>query len=278
MPELPEVRAHAERMTAALAGDVLEGVQQISFTALKTFAPPVDAAVGAELVAVRTRGKHLLLDLGATVHVVHLMQGGRLRPDAKVARKPRGGLFRWRFAEGGAWLLTEAGTEHKAGVWVVDGDPLTKEPLDHLGPEADEVDETALMARFAERSARLHTFLRDQRVMAGLGRMLANEVCHRAGLSPFALTIKLTVADARSVVMAIRGALTDALEVERARDDMSSSTQRPSRVHNRAGQPCPVCGTEIHAVEYRAYTVSYCPTCQTDGRILADNTTSKFLK
>lgn len=278
MPELPEVRAHAERMTDALAGDVLEGVQQISFTALKTYSPAADAAVGAELVAVRQRGKHLLLDLGETVHVVHLMQGGRLRPDAKLARKPRGGLFRWRFADGGAWLLTEAGTEHKAGVWVMAGDALTQEPLDHLGPEADTVDAAALMTLFAQRSARLHTFLRDQRMLAGIGRMLANEVCHRAGLSPFAQTTKLTQADAATVVTAIRAAIGEALETERARNDMSSSAERPSRVHNRVGEDCPVCGGTIHAVEYRAYTVSYCPACQTDGRILADNTTSKFLK
>ncbi len=278
MPELPEVRAHAERMTTALAGDVLEGVQQISFTALKTFSPPADAAVGSELVAVRQRGKHLLLDFGETVHVVHLMQGGRLRPDAKQARKPRGGLFRWRFADGGAWLLTEAGTEHKAGVWILAGDPDTQEPLDHLGPEADAVDTATLVALFAQKSARLHTFLRDQRMLAGLGRMLANEVCHRARLSPFAQTSKLGEEDAAAVVAAIGAALEDALAAERARDDMSSSAERPSRVHNRVGEACPECGDEVHGVEYRAYTVAYCPTCQTDGKVLADNTTSKFLK
>jgi formamidopyrimidine-DNA glycosylase len=206
------------------------------------------------------------------------MQGGRLRPDAKEARKPRGGLFRWRFADGGAWLLTEAGTEHKAGVWVVQGDPLTQPPLDHLGPEADTVEAEALAAMFARASARLHTFLRDQRQLAGLGRMLANEVCHRAKLSPFAQTTKLTAEDAAAVVTAIGAAIADALKVERSRKDMSSSAERPSRVHGRVGQACPECGDAVHAVEYRAYTISYCPTCQTDGRILADNTTSKFLK
>jgi formamidopyrimidine-DNA glycosylase len=284
MPELPEVRAHAERMTALLAGSVLDAVQVIGFNSLKTYAPPIDAAVGSALDGVRTRGKHLVLDFGATAHVVHLMQGGRLRPDPKEARKPRGGLIRWRFAGDDAgsgarsWLLTEAGTEHKAGVWAVQGDPLDQEPLAHLGPEADAVDADALATMFAEHPARLHTLLRDQRVLAGLGRMLANEVCHRARLSPFAATAKLGVDDAAVVVAAIRDALADALDAERARADMSSSKDRPSRVHNRTGEPCPVCGDVVRAVEYRAYTVHYCATCQTGGKVLADNTTSKFLR
>jgi formamidopyrimidine-DNA glycosylase len=276
MPELPEVRAHAERMTEALAGDVLAGVQVIGFSSLKTYAPPPDAAVGQELQGVGTRGKHLLLAFGATTHVVHLMQGGRLRPDPKEARRPRGGLFRWRFADGGAWLLTEAGTEHKAGVWVVAGDPVGQDPLAGLGPEADQVTPAEMAALFAAHSARLHTFLRDQRVLAGLGRMLANEICHRAGLSPFAQTAKLGTAEAESVVAALQAAVDEALAVERARADMSSSKERPSRVHNRTGQPCPVCGDEVRAVEYRAYTVNYCATCQTDGKVLADNTLSRL--
>ncbi|MGI9018212.1 MAG: DNA-formamidopyrimidine glycosylase family protein [Euzebya sp.] len=278
MPELPEVRAHAERMTAALADDALRAVQLISFTALKTYAPPVDAAVGQELVSVTTRGKHLLLDFGGTIHVVHLMQGGRLRPDPKQAKRPRGGLVRWTFADSGAWLLTEAGTEHKAGLWVVQGDPIVQPPLDHLGPEADTVDVDRMTGLFAQHSARLHTFLRDQRILAGLGRLLANEICHRAKLSPFAQTKKLGKGQARAVVDATRQAIDTALQAERARDDMSSSAQRPSLVHNRTGEPCTVCGDEVRAVEYRSYTVNYCATCQTEGRVLADNTTSKFLK
>ncbi|HUG86170.1 MAG TPA: hypothetical protein VMM13_16520, partial [Euzebya sp.] len=196
----------------------------------------------------------------------------------KQARKPRGGLFRWRFSDAGAWLLTEAGTEHKAGVWVVAGDPASQEPIAHLGPEADSVDAALMAELFTTHSARLHTFLRDQRVLAGLGRMLANEICHRARLSPFAQTAKLGSAEAAAVVQALQDAVAEALAVERARGDMSSSKDRPSRVHNRTGQPCPVCADAIRAVEYRAYTVSYCATCQTGGKVLADNTTSKFIK
>ena len=155
---------------------------------------------------------------------------------------------------------------------------LTAPPLDQLGPEADRIEPDELAARFAERSVRLHGFLRDQRSIAGLGRRLANEVCHRAQLSPFAMTGKLGLDGATTVVAAIRDAVAEGLEYERTRDDMSSSKDRPGRVHHRTGEPCPVCGDTVRAVEYSGYTVNYCPTCQTGGKVLADNTTSKFLK
>ncbi len=109
MPELPEIQAHAERLDAALAGQALERFTPLAFTALKTASPPPEDAYGRELVFVGRRGKHLLLDFGSVTFVVHLMQGGRLKPDEKQAAKPRGGQARWRFADGQALLLTEAG-------------------------------------------------------------------------------------------------------------------------------------------------------------------------
>lgn len=278
MPELPEVHAHAERLSTSFGGAVLQRFEPLSFTALKTFDPPADAVVGAALDDVSRRGKHLLLRFGELTAVVHLMQGGRLRVDDKQSRKPRFGLARWKFEDGRALLLTEAGTDHRAGVWMVRGEARDQPPLDDLGPEADEIDADALARLFSEHSMRLHTFLRDQRLVAGLGRRLANEVCHRAQLSPFAATKKLGAEGASAVVAAIRAAVAEGLEYERSRDDMSSSKERPGRVHGRAGEPCDVCGDTIRAVEYRDYTVSYCATCQTGGKVLADNTTSKFLK
>lgn len=278
MPELPEVEAHAQRLSAALAGVELRRFEPLTFTALKTFSPPADKVVGAPLTGVGRRGKHLLLGFGQETFVVHLMQGGRLRFDEKQARRPRGGLARWVFADGRALLLTEAGTEHKAGVWVVAGDPLGQVPLDDLGPEADVV-EAAQMARLlATHSMRLHTFLRDQRVIAGVGRRLANETCWEARLSPFSQTRQLGEDGAAAVVAALRTTLAESLAAERARDDMSSSKDRPGAVHNRAGDACPRCADVVRAVEYRGYTVNYCATCQTGGKVLADNTTSKFLK
>jgi formamidopyrimidine-DNA glycosylase len=280
MPELPEVQAHAERLTDTYAGQQLERFVPLTFTALKTVAPAPDGAYGLPLDEVGRRGKYFLLRFGPLTFVVHLMQGGRLVVDTKPAARPRGGLARFVFAgDQPALLLTEQGTERKAGVWCMASDTLlTSPPLAQLGPEADLVEPDELAARFAERSVRLHGFLRDQRAVAGLGRRLANEVCHRAKQSPFVMTGKLGPDAAAEVVKAIRDAVAEGLEYERGRDDMSSSKDRPGRVHHRTGEPCPVCGDTVRAVEYSGYTVNYCPTCQTGGKVLADNTTSKFLK
>jgi formamidopyrimidine-DNA glycosylase len=115
-------------------------------------------------------------------------------------------------------------------------------------------------------------------VLAGLGRRLANEIGHRAKLSPFASTGRMEMADASALVEAIHATINESLAYERGRDNMSSSAERPGSVHHREGEACPVCGDAVRAVEYRSYTIDYCPTCQTGGKILADNTTSKFLK
>jgi len=284
MPEMPEVQAHAERLTAALAGATLTKFELLNFAALKTFDPPVDAAVGKELLGVERRAKYLLLRFDDDLtHVVHLMQGGRLRFDPKRPKKPKLGLARWIFdgtASGveEAWMLTEAGTERKAGVWAVDGEPLGQEPLIDLGPEADGMTRDELAAILAANSKRLHGLLRSQRTIAGLGRMLANEICYEAELSPFANASKLTDAEVDRLHDTIGTVVARATDHERTLDDIGKSVDRPSKVHNRAGEPCLDCDDTIRTVEYRRYTVYYCPTRQTGGKLLADNTTSKFLK
>jgi formamidopyrimidine-DNA glycosylase len=278
VPEMPEVQAHAERLTDEFGGAVLDKFRPLAFTALKTVIPGPEVAVGLPLLEVGRRGKHLLLRFEPATFVVHLMQGGRLKPDEKQAAKPRGGQARWVFADGRALLLTEAGTERKAGVWVVEGDPDGQAPLDELGPEAETLDRDALAGLLAEHSMRLHGWLRDQRILAGLGRRLANEICHRARLSPFASTGKFDDEAIDRLHAAIGECIAESLAYERTRSDMSSSKERPGAVHHRTGEACPVCGDTVRAVEYNRYTVNYCPTCQTGGKVLADNTTSKFLK
>lgn len=289
------MQAHAERLDAWAGGAVLRQVTPLAFAALKTYEPPPDAAVGRALETVARRGKLLLLDFGEVSHVVHLMQGGRLRPNTGKAPRPKGGLMRWRFdspGEGGgserALLLTEAGTERKAGVWVVAGDPLAQPPLDKLGPEADAIEPREMARLLVTCSQRLHTFLRDQRILAGLGRRLANEVCHRARLSPFTMTTALGEDGAARVVEAIRGLVAEGLAFERSRAggtagaaggrglQMSASKDRPAAVHDRAGEACPACGDTVRAVCYRAYTVNYCPACQTGGKVLADQVYSRL--
>ena len=307
MPEIPEIRAHAERLEALAAGEVLKRFEPLSFTALKTANPPPSDAGGSALRSIGQRAKYLLLRFalpprdaadgdGAAgdskagnseyaadglTFVVHLMQGGRLRvlePEAKRPRRPRDGLARLEFESGLGLLLTEPGTQKRAGVWVLAGDVHEAEPLAGLGPEATDVDAAAMAELMAVHPARLHNFLRDQRVISGLGRRLANEICHRAKLSPFAPTGRMDSAGVEAVVAAIGTVVDESLAAERELPQMSRSAERPSAVHARTGQTCPVCGDVVRAVEYRDYSVNYCAGCQTSGRILADNTTSKFLR
>jgi formamidopyrimidine-DNA glycosylase len=275
---MPEIQAHAERLTAEFGDAELASFRPISFTALKTYAPQPDEAYGSELQQVRRRGKYLLMEFPALTFVVHLMQGGRLKPDEKQSAKPRGGLARWVFADGRALLLTEAGTEKRAGVWAVAGDIEAQDPVLGLGPDAETLDAAALGAILAQHSGRIHGVLRNQQAMAGIGRRLANEICHTAKLSPFANAAKLKADEVERLAAAIHTEVESSLAAERERDDMSSSKERPGAVHHRQGETCPVCGDTVRAVEYRSHTVNYCATCQTGGKVLADNTTSKFLK
>ncbi len=283
MPELPEVQAHAERLTAEFSGATIAKFVPISFSVLKTAVPAASDAVGHTLAGFTRRGKVLVMQVdtgdGAELSfVIHLMQGGRLIPDEKQSAKPRNGMARWVFDDGRALLLTEAGKERKAGVWVIAGDPNKQPPLDHLGVDADVATIEQLTAALHEKNQRLHGFLRDQHGVAGLGRMLANEICHTAKLSPFAMTKKLTPDEIETLHASISTCIASALEFERGMERMSNSAERPGAVHHRSGSECPVCGDTIRAVEYSAYEVDYCPTCQTGGKVLADNTTSKFLK
>ena len=287
MPELPEVAAHAERLSAAFAGIPLARFEPLHPAVLKTFDPRPAAATGKVLREVGRRGKYLLLHLGADdgehddpglTFVVHLMQAGRLRVDTKQTRKPRGGMARWTFVDGSALLLTEAGTERRAGVWLIAGDAAEVEPLTRLGPDADAMSRDELARRLAEASERVHGFLRDQSHLAGIGRLLANEVLHSARISPFANTSRLDIEAVDRLHAAINTSIARGLAAERELEDMGRSQDRPNDVHHRVGQPCPACGDTVRSVEYRRYRVAYCPSCQTGGKVLADNTTSRFLK
>ncbi len=274
---MPEIKAHSERIAEKFGGLVLTGFRPLHLSALKTFALSPSEAVGSALSGAGHRGKYLFLFFGSFTFVVHLMQGGRLRPDPNKARKPRGAMARWEFSRGDALLLTEAGSEHRAGVWLLRGAP-TGEPIDHLGPDADTITHDELVVALAGENTRLHGFLRDQRRIAGIGRLLANEILHTAKLSPFTLTAKLADSEIKRLHTAITTVIANHVAHERTLDDIGRSKDRPNRVHHRVGLDCVVCGDGIRSVQYRRYTVAYCPGCQTGARVLADNTTSRFLK
>ncbi len=280
MPEIGEIQAHAERVEGAWTGKTLATFRPITFYVLKTFSPDPTSAHGQTLQSVNTRGKYLQLVFDNTTFLIHLMQGGRLRPDEKQTAKPRGGQARWTFDDGTALLLTEAGSDKRAGIWVFDNntDIGEVEPLSKLGPNADTLTLDELATILSEHSMRIHGLLRRQGIIAGLGRRLANDVCHDAQISPFATAAKLDEQQVKALHKAISTCIERSLEFERAQTEIVSSKKRPSAVHNNTGAGCPVCGDTIREVAYVKYSVNYCATCQTNGKVLADNTTSKFLK
>jgi len=279
MPELPEMQALAERLDAAVAGRVVAGVDPLGFTALKTVAPAPDELVGRKVTGVGRRGKYLVLTLDGGVRVlVHLSQAGRLdiESPAKVTR-PKGSVVRLRFDDGSAILVREHGSQRKAGWWVLG--PGDDGPLSSLGPEPDD-DAFAEFLMTSDSTRRIHTLLRDQRTLAGLGRGYVDDVLNAVGLSPFTPMRTLTTEQRAALVDAIRSVLDDALEQERTRTGGLSEPKLGLRfaVHNKVGQPCPRCGQPLLRVSYESYEIVYCKHCQTNGRALADRRLSRLLR
>jgi formamidopyrimidine-DNA glycosylase len=277
MPELPEVQALAERLDQALAGATFEGAQMLGFSGLKTALVPPESLHGLELRGVGRRGKFLLFDLSGPRIAVHLSQGGRidLEPSPKQTR-PRGGVVRLRFAGRPAVLLKEFGTERKAGWWVLaEGEAG---PLEKLGPEPDSAGFAASILD-GDDARRIHTLLRDQRTVAGIGRGYSDDILHRAKVSPYATLPQLDGEARKRLLLAVGEVLEEALEVERRRTGgLPAKLGDHFTVHGRYGTPCPVCGADLRRVSYESYEVTYCPDCQTGGKVLADRRLSRLVR
>jgi formamidopyrimidine-DNA glycosylase len=278
MPEAPQMQALAERLEAAAGGLVLRRVEPLQFSALKTFDPDPMSLVGRRLVGVGRRGKYLVLDFGEGIRMlIHLSQGGRIDvEDPPKTSKPKQGVLRLTFAGGPSLLVREFGTERKAGWWVLG--PDDDGPLVALGPEATS-DEFAELVRTGDDRRRVHTILRDQRTVAGVGRGYTDDILHRARLSPYASLASLDGAQRERLLEATHQILADGLERERLRTGgLPNKLGDGWIVHKATGQPCPVCGDTLHRVSYESHEVVYCPACQTDGKILADRRLSRLLK
>lgn len=277
MPELPEVQALAERLDAVLGGASLERFDLLQFSSLKTVTPRPSELVGSTLQRVGRRGKYLVLELGGPRLLVHLSQGGRVDvEDPPKQTKPRGSVARLRFAGRPSVLVKEFGRERKAGVWVLgDGDDG---PLAVLGPEpASEAFERFVLE--GEDARRVHTILRDQRTVAGIGRGYSDDILHRALLSPTAVLAKLTAEQRRMLLEAAREVLADALEVERGRSGgLQTKIGDHFVVHGKHGSPCPRCGADLRRISYGSHEITYCPDCQTGGRVLADRRLSRLVR
>ena len=278
MPEMPEVQALAERLDEVLAGAPLDALDMLQFSSLKTYAPRPAEAVGLTIERVSRRGKYLVFALqgGARV-LVHLSQGGRVDIEAPPkSTKPRGAVLRVRAHDRPSALVKEFGHERKAGWWVLaagDDGPLAK-----LGPEIGSPDADGLL-RAGDDTRRVHTILRDQRTVAGVGRGYSDDILHRAKLSPYASLAKLDAAERERLIASTHEILADALEVERRRSGgLPTKLDDHFAVHNHAGEPCPACGADLRRVSYESHEVTYCPACQTGGKVLADRRMSRLLR
>jgi formamidopyrimidine-DNA glycosylase len=277
VPELPEVQALAERIEAALAGARFVRATALFFSALKTVVPSPQELEGKQLDAVGRRGKFLVMSLGTLRLLVHLSQGGRIVfEQGSVTSRPRGALVRFRFDRDPGLLVKEFGTERKAGWWVLEaGD---EGPLAKLGPEpfSDEFGEFILRGTD---TGRLHAMLRDQRRVAGIGRGYSDDILHRARISPFRSLSSLDDGERHEFLDSIHSVLTDALEAERLRQGgLPPKLGSHFIVHGKSGTPCPRCGADLRRVSYESHEVTYCPQCQTGGRVLADRRLSRLIR
>jgi formamidopyrimidine-DNA glycosylase len=275
MPEFPEVEAWRRALDDPVSAFPVEQAGPAHIATLKTFDPPLSALEGRRFAGAERRAKRLLFptDDGELVLMIHLMSAGRVRYLLSGERGPKAPAFRLRFQGGGELVLTEAGAKKRAGVWLLSPEEVEAE-LAHLGPEAIGLGAERLGEILAAESRRLHSLLRDQRAVAGIGRAWANEILHTARLSPYAMSTDLTSEQAETLAAAIDSELRRGLELR----ERGAKDAKVYRVHNKLGEPCYVCGTPISRIDFEEHTIFYCPSCQTGGRVLKDRRLSRLLR
>ena len=275
MPEFPEIEALRRELDEPVRAFPIAKAGPSHVATLKTYDPPLASLEGRRFAGAERRAKNVLLptDDGELVLHIHLMSAGRLRFLRHGDKQPKTPAFRLSFEDGSSIVLTEAGAKKRAKVGLYTPEAIEDE-LAHLGPEAYGLGTEQLAEILASDSRRLHAFLRDQRLIAGIGRAWANEILNHAQLSPYALTTELTGEET--------GRLNDAIQEELARGlelrERGASDKKIYRVHNRLEEPCPRCGTPIAQVDFDEHTIYYCPACQTEGRMLKDRRLSRLLR
>jgi formamidopyrimidine-DNA glycosylase len=287
MPELPEVEALADHLRRHAVGLPVGRIDVSAFSVLKTFDPPVTALYGQAVTGANRWAKYLGLQVGELHLITHLSRAGWLRWSDKLAAaplKPGKGPIALRVhlgtpGEAPGFDLTEAGTQKRLAVWLVD-DPMKVPQLAALGPDALSLDPDGLAAALKGNGGRIKTVITDQKVIAGIGNAYSDEILHVAKLSPFATAGKLTDAQLSALYEAMSSVLTDAVarSVGQGAATLKGEKRSGLRVHARTGLPCPVCGDVVREVSFADKSFQYCATCQTGGKVLADRRMSKLLK
>ena len=283
MPELPEIVTYLDAIERHVGGDVLESIRVKSFSLLRTYDPPLDAASGKRLTGLRRMGKRIVFELEEDIFLVlHLMVAGRLQWHEERKNIPgKIGLAAFDFASG-TILLTEAGTKRRASLHVVRGE----EGVAALDPGGIEL-HTATLTEFATAlQAERHTLKRaltDARHISGIGGAFADEILHAAHLSPLQMNTNLADDEVERLFAACRQTMEKWVEIRR-RDTGDGFPKKVTAfhpemaVHGKFDQPCPVCATPIQRIVYVSRETNYCPSCQTGGKILADRSLSRLLK
>jgi formamidopyrimidine-DNA glycosylase len=275
VPELPEVEALRRGLDAPVRAFPVEKAGPAHVATLKTFDPPLRTLEGRRFAGAERRAKRLLFptDDGELVLLVHLRSAGRLRYLGAGEKGPKIPAFRLRFQGGAQLVLTEGGPKKRAGVWLLTPEDAERE-LEHLGPEALGLGPERLGEILADERRRLHSLLRDQRVIAGIGRAWANEILHAARLSPYALSQDVTRDEVDRLAAAIDSELERGLELR----ERGANDAKVYRVHDKLHEPCHVCGAPIERIDFEEHTIFYCPECQTQGRVLKDRRLSRLLR
>jgi formamidopyrimidine-DNA glycosylase len=287
VPELPEVEALADHLRRHAVGLTVGRVDVAALSVLKTFDPPISALHGQVVTGANRWAKYLGLQCGDLHLITHLSRAGWLRWSDKLAAaplKPGKGPIALRVhlgspGEAPGFDLTEAGTQKRLAVWLVD-DPMKVPQIAALGPDALALGPDDLAAALKGNTARIKNVITDQKVIAGIGNAYSDEILHVAKLSPFATAGKLTDAQLGALHDAMISVLTDAVtrSVGQGAATLKGEKRSGLRVHARTGLPCPVCGDTVREVSFADKSFQYCPTCQTGGKVLADRRMSKLLK
>jgi formamidopyrimidine-DNA glycosylase len=287
VPELPEVEALADHLRRHAVGLTVGRVDVAALSVLKTFDPPISALHGQVVTGANRWAKYLGLQCGDLHLITHLSRAGWLRWSEKLSPaplKPGKGPIALRVhlgkpGEDPGFDLTEAGTQKRLAVWLVD-DPMKIPQIAALGPDALALGPEELAGVLKGNTARIKNVITDQKVIAGIGNAYSDEILHVAKLSPFATAGKLTDAQLAALHDAMISVLTDAVtrSVGQGAATLKGEKRSGLRVHARTGLPCPVCGDTVREVSFADKSFQYCPTCQTGGRVLADRRMSKLLK
>ena len=282
MPELPEVEITARRLTRGAAGAQIESAMAPGMVTMKTFDPPLDALAGRAVDGVRRIGKMLAIEAGDLTLLIHLMSAGRLQLwDKRSSLRDRSSRILVRLEGERELRLREFGTQQRAWGKLLAADAVASdEAVATLGPDALPAPAPDEFARLLDQPRHLHPLLRDQRVIAGIGRSWVDELLWTARLSPFQNGSDLDEDARERLRLACDEVLAAAIDhyEDVIGDTIPDKLPMPLQVHRRAGEPCPRCGTRIEAIHFKDYVMCYCPEEQTGGRVLKDRRLSRLLK